>query len=50
MAEPLGDLTRAVIAGLPAHRLKDVVFVDLTDSEHPVGIKCFQCDRPDDQT
>src|ERR687884_170123 len=32
LVEPHGDLTRAVIAAMPEERLKDVIYLDLTDS------------------
>jgi hypothetical protein len=36
--EPKGDLIADVLARIPAHRLDDVVLVDPTDTERPVGL------------
>jgi hypothetical protein len=45
LIEPHGDLTRAVLAGLPESRLDDVVYLDLTDcATAPFGLNPFQCD------
>ena len=44
--DPHGPLTRAVIAGLPENRLEDVSILDVTDSEHLVGVNPFACPEP----
>ena len=44
--EPHNSLVRAVIAGMPSHKLKDVILVDLADAEAPVGINLFECPPP----
>ena len=36
--EPHGDLTRNVIAAMPEARLKDVIYLDLTDSTSSFGL------------
>jgi hypothetical protein len=49
LIEPHGDLTRAVLAGLPESRLDDVVYLDLTDcATAPFGLNPFQCDTLQD--
>lgn len=50
LVEPHGDLTKTVIAGIPENRLKDVVLLDMTDSEYPFGLNLFQCDTPNNLT
>jgi hypothetical protein len=46
LIEPHGDLTKTVLAGIPKHRLDDVILLDMTDSEYPFGLNLFQCDEP----
>jgi hypothetical protein len=47
LIEPHGDLVRAVISGIPEHRLKDVILLDLADSaDYPVGINLYECPQP----
>jgi type IV secretory system conjugative DNA transfer VirD4/TraG family protein len=46
LIEPHGDLTNIVLAGIPDQRLKDVVYLDMTDSEYPFGLNLFQCPKP----
>jgi Type IV secretory system Conjugative DNA transfer len=43
LIEPKGTLTRSVVAGIPERRLKDVILLDLQDSEYPVGLNLFEC-------
>jgi hypothetical protein len=38
LVEPHGDLTRNVIAAMPEERLKDVIYLDLTDSTGSFGL------------
>ena len=42
LIEPHGDLTRAVIAAMPERRLKDVIYLDITDSTTSFGINFFE--------
>jgi len=44
--EPHNSLVRAVIAGIPSHKLKDVILVDLADADAPVGNNLFECPPP----
>jgi hypothetical protein len=46
LIEPHGDLTNTVLAGIPNYRLKDVILLDMTDSEYPFGLNLFQCSEP----
>jgi hypothetical protein len=46
LIEPHGDLTNTVLAGIPDSRLKDVILLDMTDSEYPFGLNLFQCGEP----
>jgi hypothetical protein len=43
LIEPHGDLTNLVLSFVPKHRLKDVILLDMTDSEHPFGLNLFEC-------
>ncbi|MGH8651285.1 MAG: hypothetical protein ACREYE_03450 [Gammaproteobacteria bacterium] len=44
--EPHGDLTKTIIAGLPENRLKDVILLDIMESEYPFGLNLFECPEP----
>ncbi|MGI0023523.1 MAG: type IV secretory system conjugative DNA transfer family protein [Nitrososphaera sp.] len=46
LIEPHGDLTKTIIAGLPENRLKDVILLDIMESEYPFGLNLFQCPKP----
>jgi hypothetical protein len=41
--EPHSDLTRNVIAAMPEERLKDVIYLDLTDCTSSFGLNFFEC-------
>jgi hypothetical protein len=43
LIEPHGDLTKTVLSCIPDRRLKDVVLLDLMDSEYPFGLNIFEC-------
>jgi hypothetical protein len=40
--DPHGDLVDTVIAALPANRLQDVVLIDPSDAEYPIGLNILQ--------
>jgi hypothetical protein len=46
LIEPHGDLTRQVIAAMPEKRLKDVIYLDITDSASSFGLNFFGCVPP----
>jgi hypothetical protein len=46
LIEPHGDLTNTVLAGVPNHRLKDVIYLDVEDVEYPFGLNLFECPQP----
>src|SRR5437762_13470057 len=48
--EPHGDLTRNVIAAMPEKRLKDVIYLDITDSASSFGLNFFECPAGADLT
>jgi hypothetical protein len=48
--EPHGDLTRAVIAAMPQERLKDTIYLDLTDCTSAFGLNFFECPAGADVT
>ena len=50
LIEPHGDLTRQVIAAMPQERLKDVIYLDLTDSASSFGLNFFECSAGADDT
>jgi hypothetical protein len=50
LVEPHSDLTRAVIAAMPEERLKDVLYLDLTDCTSSFGLNFFECPRGADDT
>jgi hypothetical protein len=43
LVEPHNDFTRAVIAAMPEERLKDAIYLDLTDSTSSFGLNFFEC-------
>jgi hypothetical protein len=43
LIEPHGDLTNTVLAGIPDHRLKDVIYLEVEDFEYPFGLNLFEC-------
>jgi hypothetical protein len=47
--EPHSQLIDTVIASMPEQRLKDVILLDLMDSQ-PFGLNLFQCENPHDMT
>ena len=44
------DLTRAVIASMPRQRLKDVIYLEITDSTSSFGLNFFECPAGADDT
>jgi hypothetical protein len=38
VVDPHGDLVEEILEMIPEHRLKDVVYLDPSDTEHPIGI------------
>ncbi|MFC8852942.1 type IV secretory system conjugative DNA transfer family protein [Streptomyces sp. NPDC057144] len=42
LIESKGDLFHRVLARVPKHRLQDMVLVDVTDTEYPVGFNILQ--------
>ncbi|MEO7214970.1 type IV secretion system DNA-binding domain-containing protein [Mucilaginibacter sp.] len=40
--DPHGDLIAGLLASIPASRIKDVVLIDPTDSEYPIGLNIFE--------
>jgi hypothetical protein len=50
LIEPHGDLTRNVIAAMPEERLKDVIYLDITDSQSVFGLNFFECPGGADDT
>jgi hypothetical protein len=46
LIEPHGDLTKTVLAGIPEHRLKDVIYLDVEDYESPFGLNLFETPEP----
>jgi len=46
LIEPHGDLTKIVLAGIPNHRLKDVIYLDVEDVNYPFGLNLFECPLP----
>jgi hypothetical protein len=50
LIEPHGDLTKNVIAAMPKERLKDLIYLDLTDSTSSFGLNFFECPLGADDT
>ncbi len=49
VVDPHGDLFEELLAAIPASRWDDVVVLDPTDSEHPVGLNLLECGRAEDR-
>jgi hypothetical protein len=47
--DPHGELTQAILERVPASRVDDVVLVDPTDREMPVGFNFLECTDEDEQ-
>ena len=47
IVDPHGVLVEDVLARVPAERAEDVVLLDLTDAEHPVGFNILRIDEAD---
>src|SRR5918999_592250 len=43
--DPHGDLIKTIIAGLPENRVKDVIYLNIEDVEHPYGLNLYECQR-----
>src|ERR671914_303334 len=41
--DPHGDLIKTIIAGLPENRVKDVIYLNIEDVEHPYGLNLYEC-------
>jgi hypothetical protein len=50
LIEPHGDLVRNVLAAMPEERLKDVIYLDITDSISSLGLNFFECSAGADLT
>lgn len=44
VVDPHGDLIRQVLERVPADRIDDVVLIDPSDHEHPVGFNFLECE------
>lgn len=44
--DPHGDAAYDVLGRLPAHRRKDVIFIDPTDEKYSFSINLFECKNP----
>lgn len=45
--DPHGDFTSDILCRVPQERWDDVILFDPTDSEYPLGLNLFDCDRDD---
>ena len=50
VAEPHGDLVRAVLAGIPEDRLDDVIWFDITDSATSFGFNFYEVEPGANET
>ncbi len=46
LIEPHGDLTKSVLSRIPEKRRRDVILLDMMDSDYPFGLNLFQSDSP----
>lgn len=47
--DPHGDLFDELLGYIPPHRMEDVVILDPTDMEHPVGLNILECQHPEER-
>src|SRR5437588_12581157 len=47
--DPHGDLIYAILARMQK-RLDEVIFLDITEFEHPFGLNIFECPNPNNPT
>jgi hypothetical protein len=40
-----GDLIKTIIASLPENRVKDVIYLNIEDVDHPYGLNLYECQR-----
>jgi hypothetical protein len=45
--DPHGDFTEDILARIPVERLDDVILFDPTDTDYPLGLNLFECNRDD---
>jgi hypothetical protein len=50
LIEPHGDITQHVLARIPQQREKDIVYLDLMQTDYPFGLNLFDCADPSDVT
>jgi hypothetical protein len=43
--DPHGDLAESILSRIPEHRLKDVIYLNPDDLDHPIGINLLEIDR-----
>src|SRR5437588_1304684 len=43
LLDPHGDLTQAVLSRLPDRRVKDLIYLDITDYHRPFGLNLLAC-------
>src|SRR5437867_12732028 len=48
LLDPHGDLTNAVIARCPKHRIDDVILLNPLDVDYPFGLNLFTCNDTND--
>ena len=48
--DPHGDLIDLILGIIPEHRIKDVVLVNLSDAEFPIGFNILQAHSEDEKT
>nr|MDQ3958989.1 ATP-binding protein [Pseudomonadota bacterium] len=41
--DPHGDLIKTIIAALPENRVKDVIYLNIEDVDHPYGLNLYEC-------
>lgn len=47
LIDPHGDLFHEILEHIPEHRREDVVLLDPTDADFPVGLNLLECEDPD---
>jgi Helicase HerA, central domain len=43
--DPHADLIKTIIACLPENRVKDVIYLNIEDVDHPYGLNLYECQR-----
>jgi len=47
VVDPHGDLFRQLLGKIPKERVEDVIVIDPSDTDYPIGLNLLECDTPE---